>query len=298
MLRSGLCTEAQLTSPRFLQWAERMRVAWDPAGDGGPVPLHRKVWEWAFIAAALEERGMLAPGRRGLGFGVGTEPLTALFASYGCEIVATDLEPDAALDQGWASTGQHAAALDDLNQLGLCPADDFARNVSYRQVDMNHVPADLVGFDFCWSSCALEHLGSLAAGRAFVLASLGTLRRGGVAVHTTEFNVSSNDATVDHDGTVLYRRSDVESLAADLRRDGNLLDLDFHAGNGPADQHVDAAPYSSVHLKLRLAEFVVTSLGLVVERGAPSPAARLRRRYRRSAARIRSAVSSRTSSDA
>ena len=39
--------------------------------------LHRKMWEWLFIAEALRERGMLAAGRRGVGFGVGQEPLVS-----------------------------------------------------------------------------------------------------------------------------------------------------------------------------------------------------------------------------
>ena len=39
---------------------------------------------------------------------------------------------------------------------------------AYREVDMRAIPTDLRGFDFAWSSCALEHLGSLGAGMAFV----------------------------------------------------------------------------------------------------------------------------------
>ena len=54
---------------------------------------------------------------------------------------------------------------------------------------MNHLPDDLRGFDFTWSSCALEHLGTLAAGADFVVAQMDCLRPGGVAVHTTEFLV-------------------------------------------------------------------------------------------------------------
>lgn len=45
--------------------------------------LNRKIWEWCYVAEALSERGMLLPGRRGLGFAVGQEPLVALFASAG-----------------------------------------------------------------------------------------------------------------------------------------------------------------------------------------------------------------------
>ena len=46
----------------------------------------------AGIAQALYERGKLKPGSRGLGFAVGKEPLSDLFASFGCDVVATDLE--------------------------------------------------------------------------------------------------------------------------------------------------------------------------------------------------------------
>jgi len=30
------------------------------------------------------------------------------------------------------------------------------------------LPADLTGFDFCWSICALEHLGTIAQGLDFI----------------------------------------------------------------------------------------------------------------------------------
>ena len=71
--------------------------------------LHRKMWEWLFICEALFERGMLRPGRRGLGFGVGKEPLVALFASMGVEVLATDLDPERAREQGWTETGDEYA---------------------------------------------------------------------------------------------------------------------------------------------------------------------------------------------
>jgi hypothetical protein len=71
--------------------------------------LHRKLWEWAAISQALDERGMLADGKRGIGFAVGTEPLASLFASRGATIDATDYLAD---DDGWADTGQNAKSLD------------------------------------------------------------------------------------------------------------------------------------------------------------------------------------------
>src|SRR5580692_7951047 len=101
MLRSQLCSAQSLRSPALRAWADRLRPLWAAEGDEREVMLHRKMWEWLFIAEALRERGMLAAGRRGLGFGVGLEPLVALFAAEGCTVVATDLAPSAAAEAGW-----------------------------------------------------------------------------------------------------------------------------------------------------------------------------------------------------
>ena len=125
MLTSQLCTHASLTSPELRVWSDRLRPMWDPAGDDPrPVMLHRKMWEWLFICQALSERDMLRPGRRGLGFGVGREPLVPLFAALGCEIVATDLEPDRAQEAGWTATGDEYSG-------GLVSAPVFQKVMSY-----------------------------------------------------------------------------------------------------------------------------------------------------------------------
>jgi hypothetical protein len=270
VLTSQPCTYASLTSPELQVWADRLRPMWDPKGtDPRPTMIHRKMWEWLYICEALSGAGMLAPGRRGLGFGVGREPLVALFASMGCEIVATDLDPERASAAGWTESGQeYSGGAAGLNEAGLCPNDEFAQRVRYRNVDMNEVPADLVGFDFTWSSCAFEHLGALAAGADFVVRQMDCLVPGGVAVHTTELNVSSDEDTVESGATVLYRRRDIEELVARLRKLGYVIECDLTEGDAPADQHVDVPPFSDTHLRTVLGDYVTTSVGLVI--GKPS----------------------------
>jgi hypothetical protein len=266
-VRSALCTEAQLTSDRFVAWADRIRPAWDLEGSGVPVGMHRKIWEWLFIIEALHQHDMLRPGRRGLGFGVGRDPLASFFASLGRTIVATDLDESDAAAAGWTDTGQHAAGLAALNTAGLCDPTEFGERVSFRVVDMNAVPADLREFDFVWSACAFEHLGSLARGERFVVESMNSVRPGGVGVHTTEFNVHSNGRTVADGPTVLYRRRDVERLVRALGRRGNAVEpVDFDPGAAPADHHVDVPPWSGPHLKLEIDRYVATSIALVVKR--------------------------------
>ncbi|MGH9194358.1 MAG: class I SAM-dependent methyltransferase [Acidimicrobiia bacterium] len=101
------------------------------------------------------------------------------------------------------------------------------------------------------------------------------IRPGGVAVHTTEYNVSSNRRTVDNDATVLFRQRDVKWLVSQLRILGHsVTDPDLRAGAGPADRHIDAPPYSKTHLKVEIAEHVATSLGLVAEKAAVVPRSR------------------------
>jgi SAM-dependent methyltransferase len=290
VLRSQLCSAESLRSPALRVWAERLRPMWDggdgdsDVGDGSGVGrrdimLHRKMWEWLFVAEALHERGVLAAGHRGLGFGVGQEPLTALFAAEGCDVVASDQPRQAAVASGWTdSSSEWAGGLENLNQWGLCAADEFARRVRFQEVDMKAIPRDLRtgAFDFTWSSCALEHLGTLAAGADFVVEQMDCLKPGGVAVHTTEYLVSSNDVTVEAGGTVFYRRRDIEALAARLRKLGHDIDVDYTEGTTPEDLHVDVPPYSDVHLRTELAGYVTTSLALVVTKGAGRRRGRLR----------------------
>ena len=133
---------------------------------------------------------------------------------------------------------------------------------------MNDIPSDLRGYDFNWSSCSFEHLGSIKKGIKFLKNQLSTLKPGGWAVHTTEFNISSNDRTLDSGDTVIFRAKDLEGLAKELRRAGHFMEeLDFSLGGLPEDFEVDVFPHTeNVHLKLQLNEFVVTSIGLIIQK--------------------------------
>lgn len=257
---SQLCTQSQVESPIYQYWVSRFRHA---------PRKHRKQWEFVYILQTLSVRQMLQPGRKGLGFGVGTEPLPALMASCGVAVHATDLELEEAKLKGWVDTNQHLAALEQLNVLKICDEDSFRNLVSFESVDMNAIPGRLKGFDFTWSSCALEHLGSIGAGFRFIEASLDALKPGGVAVHTTEFNCSSNRKTLDRGGTVIYRRRDIVGFLESMTRKGYRTALTLAVAGDPLDKHVDVPPYSDDnHLRLQLDRYVSTSIGIVIEKPA------------------------------
>ena len=247
-----------MTDPAYAYWCGRI---------GESPVLHRKQWEFCFILQAAATGGVMAPGFRALGFGVGLEPLPAALAVSGVQVTATDLAPDRPEAQLWAGSSQHAAVVTDLNARNLCPPDRFAALVSHQWCDMNAIAPELKDFDFCWSSCALEHLGDIEHGLDFIENSLETLRPGGLAVHTTELNCSPGEETVTEGQTVIFRQSHLQALARRLRRRGHHVELDFSLGDQPPDLHVDLPPYTQdIHLKLQLGGYVSTSYGIVVRK--------------------------------
>lgn len=164
---------------------------------------------------------------------------------------------------------QHAASLAQLYQASHWLMDEtaFKRLVDFEIVDMNQVPQDHFGaYDFVWSSCALEHLGSLEVGLIFIENSEKCLKLGGVAVHTTEFNLSSKDVTMEHEQCCIYTERDMRNLIVRLEQSGfQVAPLNLNIGDGNVDHVVDTPPFSnSPHLKLELSGHVSTSIGLIV----------------------------------
>lgn len=257
---STFCRENDFRQPYFSYWSLRI----------GTIPrFHRKLCEFVFVCQGLWERGVLAPGHRGLGFGVGEEALPALFAAHGCDVVATDLAPEGATAIGWIETAQHARERDGLRRPDICPDEIFDQRVSFEPCDMNAIPEHLRDFDFCWSSCAFEHLGSIERGLEFVENSLACLKPGGWALHTTEYNILSDRETVDQGGTVLFRRRDFEALARRLTAKGHTVaPLCFEPGDGLIDGYIDVAPFSDdISLNIAMFGYATTSFGFAVQRG-------------------------------
>lgn len=260
-MQASNCQASDFSHPRYLQLAKLLALR---------PQFHRKQWEWIFVLHNLLEAGVLKPGAKGLGFGVGTEPLPAAFASMGVEVTATDAPVDVDRVDAWHSSNQHS---DDISQLffpEIAPNDLVRQRVSHRPCDMNDIDPSLTNYDFNWSSCCFEHLGSIDKGLEFVVNAVEkTLKVGGVAVHTTEYNASSNEETVTEGDTVIFRRKDMLRLVNTLEARGHQVKPFVIGPTAHAlDFHVDVPPYShDVHLKLLLANYVTTSAGIVITRG-------------------------------
>lgn len=262
------CRFDHFSSGWYKKWATRLGY---PLADR-PSHAIRKWWEYATIAQALHERGFLEPGYRGIGFAVGREPLASLFAACGVSVLATDLHAERSNDQ-WTMSGQHAASKEDLwAGEALCPEQKFDNLVEFSPMDMNALQPGDRSFDFAWSSCAFEHLGSLANGLTFVKNAMSFVRPGGIAVHTTEYNVCSNTETVSSGDAVIYRRRDIEDLERSLRIMRCAMEWpDFACGTHPYDLIYDEEPFFTKglpHVKILQDGFVCTSYMIVVRAGS------------------------------
>lgn len=255
------CNVADFTHPRYTQICKLM--------NDRPY-FHRKQWEYVFILHHLLDANVLRTGMRGVGFGVGKEPLACAFAMLGASVLGTDAPSEIKEKGGWAASKEHSESLDSM-KFPWIPSEIFYQKCNFAECDMNNIDPSIEGYDFTWSSCCLEHLGTLRNGLDFIRESVEKcLKIGGTAVHTTELNLSSERETVEESAsTVLYRRSDLEAFIEEMRKRGH------HAKPivlGPAahalDFHVDIPPYSQdLHLRIRLAGFVTTSVGIVIRRG-------------------------------
>jgi len=275
-LASKPTTQRDMESEWLAYWCGRLRAQ--------PI-YHRKLWELCYVMQALWERGVLAEHKCGLGFGCGQEPLPSLMAAYGVRVTVTDLPPDQAAGRGWIETGQHTSELAKLHFPDIVPKDRFDSLVDLKYVDMNRIPDSLHGqYDFCWSVCAYEHLGSITNGLKFVRDAMKVLKPGGVAVHTTEFNFHNDERTVDNSPTVLFQRRHFQQLHAQLQSDGHAVaPLDFDLGEGPIDRYIDVPPYAwdsgpaaswftsfahRAHLKLSVLGVPCTCFALIVQKTA------------------------------
>ncbi len=235
-----------------------------------PILYHRKMWEFCYIYQALLENKKLGPDNIGLGFGVGKEPLASIFASLGCGIVATDLEPVLANKLGWSKSNQHSSSLVDLNMYKICPKESFNRLVSFENVNMNLIPKKFSRkFDFTWSSCSLEHCGNLELAEDFIVNQLDCLKDDGIAVHTTEFNLSSNTDTLTEGETIIFRKIDIDRIVNKLQKMGAQITIDYSVTQNDRFSHsnTDFPPYThNPHLKLELGNWISTSIGLIIKK--------------------------------
>jgi hypothetical protein len=98
------------------------------------------------------------------------------------------------------------------------------------------------------------------------------LAPGGIAVHTTEFNLDSDQSTVSSGPTVAFRRRDIVDLLNVAAESGHSSQpFVVGARHGVLDKVVDVPPYHYSSLVLRLGPYRITSAVIILE-AAHAPA--------------------------
>lgn len=124
---------------------------------------YRRNWEWAQVAYGLNRLGMLDGKRRGLGVGVGKEPLIFYLATVSEEIVATDM-----YTRVWARDLQADPSMLTAPEK-LSPIPYPADRLRVMRMDALELGFPDESFDFAWSVGAIEHFGSSLPKHAFRL---------------------------------------------------------------------------------------------------------------------------------
>ena len=201
--------------------------------------IHRKNWEIAIVSELLESNGVLRSGKRGVGFGCGSESLAAYIASCGPQVLATDL-----LQEDWKHIHQGFKSFERSESLELRVVD-----MNWLQGESGVGAVEIEHFDFSWSVCSMDHCGSTWLTKRFLLNQMNCLRPGGIAVHTAEYTISSGlprsgpTSWMDWSDIV-----DVQKLCEQLGHE--CANVDWNIGDTIEDHIVDLWPYTeSVHLK-------------------------------------------------
>lgn len=266
-LSSKVCSQADIESEWFKYWCNELHFE----------PLYlRKLWEYAYILQILFENNYLKENNTVIGFGCGSEPIPAYLANKGLKVLATDLDPNNSASKGWTNSNQLLINKDLLYKPDLISKTLFEENIQTEFVDMNKLPTKENLFDIGYSICALEHLGSIENGLNFIENSLNLIKKNGVVIHTTEYNYTQTEETIDNQSTVLFLRKHFEALKIKLEKKGHkVLALNFDLGNEFFDNYIDLPPFyltnninnvnnQEPHLKLLLGDFPATCFGFVV----------------------------------
>ncbi|HLG32312.1 MAG TPA: methyltransferase domain-containing protein, partial [Ignavibacteriaceae bacterium] len=114
---------------------------------------HRKQWEFAMIFLALRKYGFLTEDKVGLSVGGGNERVLYSIANHVKKLVVTDLYDE---NTSWdcARTGDPKEFI--MNSKPF-PVDE--NKITALRMDMRNLQFEDNTFDFCYSSCAVEHIG-------------------------------------------------------------------------------------------------------------------------------------------
>ncbi|RMI09572.1 MAG: class I SAM-dependent methyltransferase [Calditrichaeota bacterium] len=239
---------------------------------------HRKQWEFAMIYLALQTYGMLQPHSVGLSMGGGTERVLYSIARRIHKLTVTDLYEE--------NTDWDCARFPNADEYLKAhkPFQVEEERFEALHMDMRHLEFPDNTFDFCYSSCAVEHIGEYPDFLQHLQEVHRVLKPGGIYAFTTEFHFGEPTIQDAHNflfsGEYLRRLIAESPLALVAQPDvevtphvanypfpGNFPQLCFMGETHMTQSVFDFAHFP--HLMLLRGKYPFTSILLILKKEAP-----------------------------
>ena len=168
---------------------------------------HRKQWEFAMIFLTIQKLGLLNQEKIGLSLGGGNERVLYSIAKHIQKLFVTDLYDD--------STSWDCARTNDPDEFIKAskpfPLDD--NKIQALKMDMRFLDFDDNSFDFCYSSCAIEHIGEHKDFLQHFNEVNRVLKEGGIYVLTTELQFG--DRTICDENNFVFSKDYISDLISE-----------------------------------------------------------------------------------
>jgi len=237
--------------------------------------LHRKQWEFAIIFLTLQKLGLLKSDKTGLSLGGGNERVLYSIAKHIKKLYVTDLYDD--------NTSWDCARTSDPNEFIKAsmpfPIDDG--KIQAIRMDMRNLDFDDSSFDFCYSSCAIEHIGEDKDFIQHFNEVNRVLKEGGKYVLTTELQFG--EESIRDQNNYIFSREHIAKLISESDLDfvydvnvglseneinhpfpSNIINTSFHGDNSINQKLFKYFP----HLVLLRGDVPFTSVLLVLKKSS------------------------------
>ena len=238
---------------------------------------HRKQWEFAMIFLTLKKLGFLRDDKIGLSLGGGNERVLYSISNHIKKLYVTDLYDDST---SWDCA--RTANPDEFIKISK-PFDYDESKIKALRMDMRNLDFEDSTFDFCYSSCAVEHIGDFEDFIQHFNEVYRCLKDRGIYVFTTELCLS--DKTIKDPNNYIFSSTYLNDIIRQIRLTpesdpnitiskhianlpfpSNILNLCFENGKTLSENLFKQFP----HLMLIRGKYPFTSIQFVLRKQALS----------------------------
>ncbi len=231
---------------------------------------HRKQWEVAMAALALEDGAVLRPDAEVLGIGAGSEATLFWLTNYVRRVWATDLYADPG---SWVD----AAPPRMLTNPGSAWDGPWnPRRLVVQHMDACELHYEDETFDGIFSSGSIEHFGSLERIGIAMDEAFRVLKRGGTASFSTEFLIDG-DPLAFEEHTVCFTPELIERVLLGNREWVPVSDIEYRLSDATVATEIESSEYAAreargesiyPHCALRVGPNLITSVHIALRKSA------------------------------